>query len=155
MRTALLIFAILALSPLSAMAEEAVRIIEPWARASVLSSHPVAVYLTIESVHNDRLISVESPIADRVTIHATQSNDGVSRMMHLSALDLPMLTDTCIWSDAGHDGMTRDMAGWAIGRGFQTAGRKIGGFLLFPESSHIGGALPIETGVCPWVLIPF
>jgi len=88
-RTALLIFAILALSSLSAMAEEAVRIIEPWARASVLSSRPVAVYLTIESVHNDRLISVESPIADRVTIHATQSNDGVSRMMHLSALDLP------------------------------------------------------------------
>lgn len=89
MRTALLIAVILALSPLSAMAEDAVRINDPWARATILSSRPGAAYLTIESARDDRLLTVESPVADRVMIHATENNDDINRMVHLDALDLP------------------------------------------------------------------
>jgi len=89
MRTALLIVAALTLSPLSATAEETVRIIEPWARATILASRPGAAYLTIESARDDRLISIESPVADRVMIHASDNNDGVNRMVHLDTLDLP------------------------------------------------------------------
>jgi len=89
MRTALLIAAILTLSPLSALAEDAVRVIDPWARASVLTSRPAAAYLTMESARDDRLLTVESPVADRVMIHATKTDGDVNRMVHLDALDLP------------------------------------------------------------------
>lgn len=89
MRTALLVVAALALSQTSAMAEETMKLIEPWARATILASRPGAVYLTIESARDDRLLSVESPVADRVMIHTTENNDGVNRMVHLDALNLP------------------------------------------------------------------
>ncbi len=89
MRTALLIVAVLTLLPQSAMAEETVRIVEPWARATILATRPGAAYLTIESARGDRLLSVESPVADRVMIHASDNNDGVNRMVHLDTLDLP------------------------------------------------------------------
>lgn len=89
MRSAHLIIVVLTLPPFSAMAEETVRIIEPWARASVLASRPGAAYLTIESARDDRLLSVESPLADRVMIHATENKDDVNRMVHLDTLDLP------------------------------------------------------------------
>ncbi len=89
MRTALLIVAVLALPPVSAMADETVRIVEPWSRATILASRPGAVYLTIESARDDRLLSVESPVADQVTIHTTEFNDDVNRMVHLDALSLP------------------------------------------------------------------
>jgi len=89
MRTALLIVAALTVSPFSAMAEETVRIIETWARASVLASRPGVAYLTIESARDDRLLSVESPVADRVMIHATENKDDVNRMVHLDTLELP------------------------------------------------------------------
>jgi len=89
MRPALLIAVIFALSPLSAIAEDAVRIIDPWARASVLASRPGAAYLTMESARDDWLLAVESPVADRVMIHATKTDGEVNRMVHLDALDLP------------------------------------------------------------------
>lgn len=89
MRVALLIAIILALSPLSVMAEDTVRIIDPWARASVLASRPGAAYLTIKSARDDRLLTIESPVADRVMIHATKTDGDVNRMVHLDALDLP------------------------------------------------------------------
>lgn len=89
MRTALLMVVVLVASPFSAVAEDAIRIIEPWARASVLASRPGAAYLAIESASDDRLLSIESPVADRIMIHVTETNDGVNRMVHLDMLDLP------------------------------------------------------------------
>ncbi|PJK29208.1 copper chaperone PCu(A)C [Minwuia thermotolerans] len=89
MRTALLIAAVLAMSPLAAMAEDAVRIIDPWARATILVSRPGVAYLTMESARDDQLLAVESPAADRVMIHAIENSDDVSRMVNLDALDLP------------------------------------------------------------------
>lgn len=89
MRTTLLIVAALILLPLSATAEDAIRIFEPWARASILASRPGVAYLTIESARDDRLLSVESPVADRVMIHATENKDDVNRMVHLDTLELP------------------------------------------------------------------
>ena len=71
------------------MAEETVRVIDPWTRATILMSRPGAVYLTVESARDDRLLSVESPVADRVMIHKTENNDGVNRMVHLDAMNLP------------------------------------------------------------------
>lgn len=63
---------------------------DPWARASILVSRPGAAYITIESSENDKLIQLNTPIAAKVMIHATEiGSDGVSRMRHIESLDLP------------------------------------------------------------------
>lgn len=88
MRTALLIVAVMAVSSISAVAEDAIRIMEPWARASILASRPGAAYLTIESARDNRLLSIESPIAGRIMIHTTETNNDVNRMVHRETLEL-------------------------------------------------------------------
>ena len=77
------------LIPISATGEGVVTVSQPWARASVTASRPAAAYLTLESARGDRLTGISTPIANEVTIHAFQEANGVSRMVHLSDLDLP------------------------------------------------------------------
>lgn len=73
-----------------ALAQADVTITEPWARASVLASRPAAVYLNLSSDTDDRLLSVTTPAADHVMIHAIETDaKNVSRMMHRDALELP------------------------------------------------------------------
>ena len=80
--------ALLFACPAIALAE--VTVSEPWARASILASRPGAAYLSLTSDTGDRLLSVTTPVAGRVMIHAAETDaNGVSRMVHLEALDLP------------------------------------------------------------------
>lgn len=73
--------------PAAAMAE--VTVSDPWARASILASRPGAAYLTLRSDMADQLITVESPAAAEVMIHAVETDAaGISRMMHLDRLTL-------------------------------------------------------------------
>ena len=46
-------------------------------------------YLTLTSPGGNRLVAVETPVADRVMFHATEQAAGVNRMTHLDALELP------------------------------------------------------------------
>ena len=85
----LLLASVSALVPLAALADDALRIADPWARASILPSRPAAAYLTLESTEGDKLVSVTSPVADKVTIHVVDGTDGVSRMTPVTTLDLP------------------------------------------------------------------
>ena len=61
-------------------AEDSVRVLDAWARASILASRPAAAYATIEGVSDDRLLGVTTPTADQVMIHAVKKNGDVSRM---------------------------------------------------------------------------
>jgi copper(I)-binding protein len=70
-------------------AEDLVRVDAPWARATILASRPGAVYLTLTSTDGDRLVAMESPVADQVMLHATDQAEGISRMSHLETLELP------------------------------------------------------------------
>lgn len=72
-----------------ALAEESVRVFDAWARASVLASRPGAAYVTIESALDDTLIGANTPVAERVMIHAVEKDGDVSRMRHVEALELP------------------------------------------------------------------
>ena len=75
-------------TPLASLAE--VTVTDPWARASILASRPGAAYVTAESDKDDRLIGASTPIADRVMIHAVETDaNGVGRMVHRETLDLP------------------------------------------------------------------
>ncbi len=72
-----------------ALAEESVRVFDAWARATILASRPGAAYLTIESAADDRLLSVTTPVAGQVMIHAVEKDGDVSRMKHIETLELP------------------------------------------------------------------
>lgn len=81
-------FLIAAAIPLAATAD--VTVTDPWARASILASRPGAAYLTLSSDTGDRLLSVSTPVAEQVMIHAAETDaSGVSRMTHLQTLALP------------------------------------------------------------------
>ena len=67
-----------------------VSVTDPWARASILAARPVAAYFTIQSTEQDRLVALTTPIAAKVMIHAVEvDEDGISRMHHIEALELP------------------------------------------------------------------
>lgn len=79
---------LLAVAPAFAAAD--VVVTAPWARASILANRPGAAYLSLTTDTGDRLLSVSSPVADQVMIHAVETREnGVARMVPLEALDLP------------------------------------------------------------------
>lgn len=80
--------ALLVACPAIAIADVAVT--DAWARASILASRPGAAYLSLTSDTGDRLLSVTSPVAGQVMIHAAETDaNGVTRMIHVETLDLP------------------------------------------------------------------
>jgi hypothetical protein len=75
---------------LPTLSQADVAVTDPWARATIVANRPGASYLSLTSDTGDRLLSVSSPVAGRVMIHAIEAGEnGVSRMVHLDALDLP------------------------------------------------------------------
>tara|TARA_R110002126_G_scaffold291753_1_gene456856 strand:+ start:5333 stop:5794 length:462 start_codon:yes stop_codon:yes gene_type:complete len=87
-KTLVLLMAIWAISQPVA-ADESVRVLDNWARASILASRPGAAYATIESALDDRLLGVTSPAAGHVMIHAIEKDGDVSRMKPVGALAIP------------------------------------------------------------------
>lgn len=82
----LLFTALLAATP--ALAD--VTVTAPWARASIVASRPGAAYLTLQTPEGDRLVSITTPVAEKVMIHAIEAgDDGLARMRSLDVLDLP------------------------------------------------------------------
>lgn len=77
--------------PVSASNEnESIQIDKPWARASIIKSHPAAAYLTIVNRGGkpDRLVTVSSPVAGKVSIHLSEMTNGVMRMKPVHSLPL-------------------------------------------------------------------
>jgi copper(I)-binding protein len=67
-------------------------IADPWARASIVAGRPGAAYLTLrnEGAEPDALVEVTTPAAGHAMLHETTlSADGVARMGHVSALEIP------------------------------------------------------------------
>ena len=63
----------------------------PWARELPPVAPNGAAYLRIENGGNEaaRVVSASSPIADRVEIHAHETDDGVMKMRHLHSVEVP------------------------------------------------------------------
>lgn len=68
-----------------------IRLETAWARASIGTSRPAAAYLTIVNVgtKRDRLVRVETPVADKAEIHETVMTDGVMKMRPAGIIDIP------------------------------------------------------------------
>ena len=79
--------ALVAALPLTGWAE--IIVSDPWARASILASDPAAVYLTLQSDGDDRLIEAWTPVAAEVMVHMTETDDtGLGRMKHVTRVNL-------------------------------------------------------------------
>jgi len=86
---ALIVTVIAVLAVPSAWAAK-VGIDEAWARATVPGQPVGAVYMVIETDADARLVSVSSPVAERVEVHEMKMDGGVMRMREVEGgLDLP------------------------------------------------------------------
>lgn len=62
-----------------------------WARASIGSSRPGAAYFTVRNLGDeaDRLTGLSSPVSAMPMLHETTLSEGVSRMAHVEAAEIP------------------------------------------------------------------
>lgn len=63
-------------------------IAQPWARASIGMSRPAAAYFTItnEGQDDDRVIGLETRLAETAKVHATVNDGGVMKMLAVEDL---------------------------------------------------------------------
>ncbi|MFU8866253.1 MAG: copper chaperone PCu(A)C, partial [Rhodobacterales bacterium] len=83
-----LLIPLLCITPAFVQADVLVR--DAWARASILADRPGAAYLSLQSDSGDRLLSVNTPAAEKAVLHASETDsNGITRMIHLDVLELP------------------------------------------------------------------
>jgi hypothetical protein len=75
--------------PAAVLAADAIRVIDPWARATVPGQTVGGVYMEIVSPRDARLIGVSSPVAGAAEVHSMTIDGGTMRMRAVEALDLP------------------------------------------------------------------
>ena len=79
----------IAVLPYAAPAADAIRVIDPWARATVPGQKVGGVYMEIVSSRDARLVGVSSPAAGSAEVHSMTMDGGTMRMRAVEALDLP------------------------------------------------------------------
>jgi hypothetical protein len=75
--------------PAAAPAADAIRVIDPWARATVPGQKVGGVYMEIVSPRDARLTGVASPLAGAAEVHSMTMDGGTMKMRVVDALDLP------------------------------------------------------------------
>ncbi|MGI9487296.1 MAG: copper chaperone PCu(A)C [Geminicoccaceae bacterium] len=75
---------------LNAAHAESLVVADAWARASVGDASNSAAYfvLTMDGDAPDRLVAVETPLADRAELHDHLMEDGIARMRPVDAIDV-------------------------------------------------------------------
>ena len=77
------------LAPAAAPAADAIRVLDPWARATLPGQKVGGVYMEIVSSRDARLVGVSSPAAGSAEVHSMTMDGGTMRMRAVEALDLP------------------------------------------------------------------
>ncbi len=75
--------------PSAAPAADEIRVIDPWARATVPGQKAGGVYMEIVSPRDARLTGVASPLAGAAEVHSMTMDGGTMKMRAVEALDLP------------------------------------------------------------------
>jgi len=70
-------------------AAEAIRVIDPWARATLPGQKVGGVYMEIISPRDARLTGVSTPVAGAAEVHSMTLEGGTMKMRAVKALDLP------------------------------------------------------------------
>jgi copper(I)-binding protein len=90
LRTAVRLSLIAAVTAASAApAAEIIRVIDPWARATLPGQKVGGVYMEIISPRDARLTGVTSPVASAAEVHSMTLEGGTMKMRGVKALDLP------------------------------------------------------------------
>jgi len=90
-----LLAAALIMAPAVALAADAtlgpLQIEQPWARATAASARNGGVFLTVTNSgsEGDRLVAASTAAAARAELHTTINDDGVMKMRHVDAVDVP------------------------------------------------------------------
>lgn len=66
-----------------------VQAVEAWARATAPGQTVAGVYLQVTSNRDARLIGVTTTLTDAAELHFMSMKDGVMRMRHVDAIELP------------------------------------------------------------------
>ncbi|MBM3603233.1 MAG: copper chaperone PCu(A)C [Alphaproteobacteria bacterium] len=83
---------------------------QAWSRASIGTSRPGVVYLTIRNAgtEDDALVSIDTPISGMPMLHETVVTDGIASMPH--AMEVPVPADaTVALEPGGYHGMLMDL----------------------------------------------
>lgn len=69
----------------------ALEIAHPWARETPPAAKVGAGYLTVKNTGDtaDRLVTIETPAAEKVEIHESLTENGVAKMREVKGVDLP------------------------------------------------------------------
>lgn len=75
----------------TAQEQNAVQIVQPWARASIGTSRPSAAYLTVQNNGRESvwIVGVETPVAGRAEIHRILQDGGVLSMQSAGDVEIP------------------------------------------------------------------
>ena len=73
----------------TAIAADIVRVLDPWARASVPGQKVAGIYMELIPRESLRLTGVKSPAAETAQVHQMKLENGIMRMRGLPFLDLP------------------------------------------------------------------
>lgn len=66
------------------------QVVDAWVRLPAAPGRPGAGYFTLTGgAAAERLVAASSPLAERIELHATVTEGGVSRMVALPGIDLP------------------------------------------------------------------
>lgn len=82
----------------------AVRVEQPWARASIGTTRPAEAYLTVINEGEDpvRIAGFETLVAGQAETHRTVAENGMMRMQTVGALDVPAGDRTVLESGGLH-----------------------------------------------------
>lgn len=74
-----------------ALAQDALTVEQPWARATAASAKNGAAYVRLVNGGPavDRLLAASSPAAERAELHTHLNEDGVMKMRQVAAVELP------------------------------------------------------------------
>ncbi len=74
-----------------ALAQDALKVEQPWARATAASAKNGAAYVRLVNGGPavDRLLAASSPVATRAELHTHLNEDGVMKMRQVATVELP------------------------------------------------------------------
>jgi hypothetical protein len=111
-----------AVIPSAAPAADAIRVIDPWARATAPGQKVGGVFMEIVSPRDARLTGVASPVAGVAEVHSMTMDGGTMRMRAVEALDLPAGRPVKLAPGGYHDAVRSGRSRWLPAKSAANAG---------------------------------
>jgi len=116
-----------------------VEVQKAWARATPGGAKTAALYMTLvnKGTADDRLVSVSTPVAGKVELHTTTTENGVMQMRPVEAIEVKPGTPTVL-KPGGYHVMLMDLKGPLV------AGKSFAITLTFEKAGKVDATATIE-----------